>query len=280
MHEERGASEIARHVIQQMCVSLDSHSSISRLAREAGLTVPELAAKCCQMTGLPPSRLRSYLRIQKAKEMLIDTAESVTNIALDVGYDSLGTFVRRFTSLVGLTPTDLRKLCCKVSPGEVLDVALNGGFDSRYVYARNGQFVSGVVTASVRGDACFSVIGLFAKAAPAGVPYAGCVLLDCGRFRLARPSGVKECHLLAMQVPQSLDERSLWLPSFANMRIAHHKVPIAKSGPVQRDISVTFRTRNRFDPPVLIPLPVLLGLQRDPADRKGYRWRSRSSASG
>jgi len=41
--------------------------------------------------------------------LLRETARSVTDICLDVGFSSLGTFSRTFRDIVGESPTDHRK---------------------------------------------------------------------------------------------------------------------------------------------------------------------------
>ena len=40
--------------------------------------------------------------------LLRDTERSITDICLDVGFGSLGTFSRTFSDIVGATPTDYR----------------------------------------------------------------------------------------------------------------------------------------------------------------------------
>jgi len=59
-------------------------------------------------TGLPPFRFLSALRLARARDLLVNTDESVIEICLNVGYSSIGTFTRRFTELVGVSPVRLR----------------------------------------------------------------------------------------------------------------------------------------------------------------------------
>lgn len=62
------------------------------------------------VTGLTPAQYLAALRLQEAKRRLVTTDAPVTEICLDVGYSSLGTFIRRFKALVGVTPCELRQL--------------------------------------------------------------------------------------------------------------------------------------------------------------------------
>jgi len=56
------------------------------------------------------------LRITTAIRLLLTTEISVTNICFDVGYNSLGTFIRRFTELVGRSPCQLRRAAANFMP--------------------------------------------------------------------------------------------------------------------------------------------------------------------
>lgn len=65
-----------------------------------------------QQTGFPPSLYLRYIRISKAKELLVDTNFGVMDIAVMVGYSSNSTFTRAFHSVVGMTPKAYRECSC------------------------------------------------------------------------------------------------------------------------------------------------------------------------
>src|SRR6266513_5398674 len=58
--------------------------------------------------GETPHRYLQRRRVERAMFMLRETDRSITDICLDVGFNSLGTFSRTFTEIVGVTPTDYR----------------------------------------------------------------------------------------------------------------------------------------------------------------------------
>jgi AraC-like DNA-binding protein len=58
--------------------------------------------------GETPHRYLQRRRVERAMFLLRETARSVTDICLDVGFESLGTFSRTFTDIVGDTPTEYR----------------------------------------------------------------------------------------------------------------------------------------------------------------------------
>jgi AraC-like DNA-binding protein len=59
--------------------------------------------------GETPHRYLQRRRIERAMALLRETERPVTEIALDVGFASLGTFTRTFGGVVGLSPTAYRE---------------------------------------------------------------------------------------------------------------------------------------------------------------------------
>jgi AraC-like DNA-binding protein len=49
------------------------------------------------------------MRIEEAKKLLLAENQSVTDICLDLGYESLGSFSTKFRSLTGLSPVAFRR---------------------------------------------------------------------------------------------------------------------------------------------------------------------------
>src|SRR5678816_1074983 len=72
-----------------------------------------------QITGLPPAKFISAMRLDEAKRLLLNTNQSVTDICFDVGYNSLSTFTRRFTQRVGLGPREYRYLAERITSASV-----------------------------------------------------------------------------------------------------------------------------------------------------------------
>ena len=58
--------------------------------------------------GETPHRYLQRRRVERAMFLLRETERSVTDICLDVGFTSLGTFSRTFSEIVGDTPTEYR----------------------------------------------------------------------------------------------------------------------------------------------------------------------------
>ena len=59
--------------------------------------------------GETPHRYLQRRRVERAMFLLRETGRTVTEICLDVGFTSLGTFSRTFRDIVGMTPTEYRQ---------------------------------------------------------------------------------------------------------------------------------------------------------------------------
>ena len=58
--------------------------------------------------GETPHRYLQRRRVERSMFLLRETDRSVTDVCLDVGFTSLGTFSRTFRDIVGQSPTDYR----------------------------------------------------------------------------------------------------------------------------------------------------------------------------
>lgn len=64
--------------------------------------------------GETPHRYLQRRRVERSMFLLRETDRSVTDICLDVGFNSLGTFSRTFRDVVGESPASYRKRAARV----------------------------------------------------------------------------------------------------------------------------------------------------------------------
>jgi AraC-like DNA-binding protein len=83
--------------------------TVADLAREAGLSPAHFSRAFRAAFGEPPHRYVLTRRLERAAALLRDTDRPVTEIALAVGWSSLGSFTTSFTRLYGDTPTAYRR---------------------------------------------------------------------------------------------------------------------------------------------------------------------------
>ena len=82
---------------------------VRRLARVSGVSEAHFARSFKEAFGLPPHRYLLTRRIERATTMLRDTELSITEIAFQTGWSSIGTFGRTFRDVTGETPGAIRE---------------------------------------------------------------------------------------------------------------------------------------------------------------------------
>jgi transcriptional regulator GlxA family with amidase domain len=81
---------------------------VRRLARISGVSEAHFARSFKEAFGVPPHRYLLTRRIERARALLRDTELSVTEIAFQTGWNSLGTFGRTFRDITGESPGAVR----------------------------------------------------------------------------------------------------------------------------------------------------------------------------
>ena len=81
---------------------------VGRLAQVSAVSAAHFARSFREAFGVPPHRYLLTRRIERATALLRDTDLPVTGIALQTGWNSIGTFGRIFRDITGESPGDLR----------------------------------------------------------------------------------------------------------------------------------------------------------------------------
>ena len=81
---------------------------VQRLADVSRVSEAHFARSFKQAFGVPPHRYLLTRRIERATALLRDTNRSITDIAFDTGWKSLGTFGRTFRDVTGESPGTIR----------------------------------------------------------------------------------------------------------------------------------------------------------------------------
>lgn len=82
---------------------------VKSLARIAQVSEAHFIRTFHATFGEPPYRYLQRRRVERAMFLLRETDRSVTEICLDVGFNSLGTFSRTFSEIVGESPREYRR---------------------------------------------------------------------------------------------------------------------------------------------------------------------------
>lgn len=89
---------------------------LSALAAHCHVSAEHLRRLCLRELGRTPMEHVTYIRIQRARELLEATDDKVEHVAAQVGYRSRDVFTRAFVRCVGLAPSDYRMRSRRGSP--------------------------------------------------------------------------------------------------------------------------------------------------------------------
>jgi AraC-like DNA-binding protein len=93
---------------QRLQAELEAPARISQLAREAGLSTPHFISQFGAIFGETPLQCRTRARLERARELLLESDEPVSQIALALGFGHFGSFSRLFTRRFGVPPRTYR----------------------------------------------------------------------------------------------------------------------------------------------------------------------------
>ena len=98
-----------RRSVEHLRSNLTTAVSLSDLAAGVGLSPFHFARAFKKSTGTPPHRYLVRLRIERACDLLAQTGMSVSEIALEVGYESSQSLARAFAAEMGVNPARWRR---------------------------------------------------------------------------------------------------------------------------------------------------------------------------
>jgi AraC family transcriptional regulator len=251
------AHERVERVIREMHAKLEAPLTLCCMARIAFASRFHFHRTFRRITGLPPNQFLCALRIARARHLLCYTQMNVTEICFEVGYNSLGTFTRRFTELVGVSPTRLRvaRRSCACSPAQMINRV------STSLKLTRVPAVIGSITTPPEFDGHI-LVGIFRRSLPQGSPVAWTLLSQGGIYQL---SGVPEgtYHIFALawspasDLPATLESEPAW-------RAGGQQICISNEG-IRGSTDLRLRLGTLFDPPILMAPSLLLTQMFAPA---------------
>lgn len=229
--------------IRLMQDNLNECLTVNDLARSAMFSKFHFSRTFRRATGVSPCRFLSAMRLAEARRLLLATGSPVADICHEVGYNSVGTFSARFSNSVGCSPSAFRQ---------------TGGRTHLFLEPVDRRLP---IVSTVRGQLSFSstvdhgsvFVGLFPSSIVEGLPAAHAFLTDPGSFTLRAPQGT--WFVVACALSQDT-ARETW--------VGHSGPVTVRRGLATLVPDIELRPRRRFDPPVLLALPVLHGPPRVP----------------
>ncbi|WP_085509197.1 helix-turn-helix domain-containing protein [Thalassobacillus devorans] len=244
--------------IDQVIEYIDAHLydslSLSDLAAQAGYSRYHFTRIFKQRVGVPPLYYLSALRLQKAKDLLIETDFPIREIGMEIGQQSLGTFTTRFTERVGVTPAHFRHSAKRAEHPVRTLKNLSGWVDPR-TFMETFHTVNGTLKTEVPFDG-ITLIGLFPKPIPEGLPTYGTLVSSMGGFAM---TGVKPgvYYLMATSVSWKMPVHDFLLPHKTLRTRAKKPIIVAPYKEIPHQ-NVTLHPPKLDDPPILVSLPLLM----------------------
>ena len=238
-----------QRVISRIRQGLDEGITLREMAAVAHMSPYHFIRTFRQVTGVPPRRFLSALRVEAATRMLLETDNSVTAICLDVGYSSLGTFIRRFSDVLGVSPSKLR--VSRKSP--VKDLLTRPGNSIPTMVGIASQGIRGRIQAPASfAGAIF--VGLFSTPIPEGKPVACVISFLAGDYFLT-PVRQGRYYLFALGIPWPNTVGDYFRQESA-LRGGGQLITVGTDILDCEEISL--RPALSTDPPILMNLPTLL----------------------
>lgn len=218
--------------------------TLTELAKTATFSKFYFSRVFRSVTGTSPGRFLAAIRLYRAKQLLLKTSLSVTDIAYKVGYNSLGTFTSRFTRSVCFSPARYRS--SSQAGMAALPPFTLAEMPQRYSTVR-GRLALPETELPVR-----VYVGAFAGPVVEGLPTACDILDSAGSYELPGvPDGT--WFIRAAAVPLRDMEIEPWnrRPLFVGSSL----VETVGTRGVESDLQL--RPMTRVDLPVLLALPEL-----------------------
>ncbi|MFJ3899689.1 helix-turn-helix transcriptional regulator [Streptomyces sp. NPDC090083] len=256
---------LVRHAVTTIRERFWEPLSLEELARGAMVSKYHFLRVFTRVTGVTPGRFLCAVRLQEAKVLLLSTQLTVADIGARVGYSSTGSFTRRFTELVGLSPTGYRALSLtpagpeqappapRSAPVPATPPATTMSTAARPTDTRTG---TGTVTGLLHttgGSARAVRVGVFASPLLQGAPVQLTHASAPGPFTLEHiPEGVWYVHAVTRPRPTTPARNRGEGPSPARLTAAIGPVRVKDN--TARRLEITLSAPDWSRPPVLSAL--------------------------
>ncbi|WP_373517073.1 helix-turn-helix domain-containing protein, partial [Pricia sp.] len=86
----------------------DSEFGVPQMQKELLMSNTQLHLKLKALTNHPPGELLRNFRLKRATQLLSQKADNISQVAYDVGFNSLSYFTKCFKALYGISPTNYK----------------------------------------------------------------------------------------------------------------------------------------------------------------------------
>lgn len=250
---EQSPTPVVHDAITYMQEHLHEPLDLAGLAAQAAYSPYHFSRLFKKSVGVPPLYYLSALRLQRAKELLLETALPIRDIGMEIGQQSVGTFTTSFASRVGMTPGVFR--ASAASTEESLSSLKKARHWAEPVFPSTEPCIKGRVYSEMSFEG-FVLIGLFPRPMPEGVPLYGTLCEASEEYWIP---GVKPGVYYVMATSVA------WKMNATDILIPHHTLRTRSKEPfhVNGDFAEEKRDVHLYpprldDPPILVSLSLLM----------------------
>lgn len=241
-------------MVERVVATMRSETELLKLedyAEIAGLSPFYFNRIFRSVVGVPPGEFSTSLRFERAKNLLLTTPASITDICFEIGYNSLGTFSTRFRNLVGVSPAAFRDM-----PDVVADLDFSQSvfrIDPKHSHA-SGR-IEGTMTFPENQPASI-FIGIYPGRIAVSSPVVGRMLTEPGPFELTNvPYGTWV--VMSAALPTINDPIRHLLP-MGQLLVSSSAPFNLYPGDEVKQVHLNYGRPNPLQPPVVIALPTLI----------------------
>ena len=100
---------VVRKVSEFIHINIHKKITDQMMAEDAEMTIHALRKRFKRLTGMTPKEYIIYLRLERGKKMLVKSDVSITDIAIECGFNSMSYFGRQFKKRYNIGPKEYRK---------------------------------------------------------------------------------------------------------------------------------------------------------------------------
>lgn len=234
--------------------NIDDPLTLAKLAKHVSYSPYHFSRIFKAKTGLSPLYYVSSLRLQKAKDLLLQTDLTVRDIGLEIGQQSLGTFTTRFAERVGMTPAHFRHSVMQADD-KLTSLQNLKKWEPSQLMSHPYADITGSVEASEPFQGVI-LIGLFPKPIPEGLPLYGTIISAPGEFHLPNVEPGRY-FLMATSLSWGTSAIDVLLPHKTLRTRSRNPINVKPFTPIPHQ-HFTLYPPKIDDPPILISLPVLM----------------------
>lgn len=249
-----GQTDWVAAAITLMRERLDGPLGMAELAAAVGFSPFHFNRMFRATIGIPPGEYLAALRLDRARQLLLTTSLDVTQICVEVGYSSLGSFTTRFTRMFGLAPGQLRRQAEHLVLPAQLALLPAAGVSST---AAAPAGLSGHIYAP-DDEPRLIFAGVFPRLLPQGTPLACTLLSAPGIFQIVDDPPLPAGHyfLLCAALPWPPTAQQLLCPE--PHMLAGVSPLLRTANAWQSPAAVYLQAPDPLWPPLLVFLPGLL----------------------